>query len=192
MITQLLIKRTCQIFVTFMLLILFVGTLHADDWLPDLNAMLSSFLSCQSPIDDKSPCNVFLARALERVYNIHDFDAVGQDPPYMTANQIANYVELSGNWTCLGSATNQASLNSAEDYANRGKAVIAVAYGNPHGHVALILPGTVSRSSTWNLNVPNSASFFLNRPADSYIGKPLSFAYSQTNSLTVRLYGRNF
>jgi hypothetical protein len=149
--------------------------------------MLSEFLSCKNPIDDQSPCNYFLGRALARVYDIHDFDAPGG---YMSANAIAVYVKVSGNWTKIGDATNQDKLTEAQGYANLKKPVIAVrSASDGHGHVAMILPGELSKSGIWNLMVPNSAAFLLDDPKHSYVGKGLAYAFG--NPQGVEIYGRN-
>jgi hypothetical protein len=161
------------------------------EWKKDVEKMLTEFMSCSSPIDDISPCNVFLVRALNRVYGVRDFEKPGAPGGAMTANEIANFVESSTDkWTLLGKAGDQKTLNQAQGYTNLKKAVIAVLRGNPHGHVALIIPGEQTFSGNWQLNVPNSASFFLNKPEKSYVGKGLSFAFS--SPADVKIYGRNF
>jgi hypothetical protein len=158
------------------------------EWQADVEAMLHEFMTCQSPIDDVSPCNRFVGRALKRIYNIDDFTKPNGE--FMTANEIAGAVAASGNWTKLGNASDQKALNEAQGYANVKKAIIAVSSGSPHGHVAIILPGSQTQSGSWGLKVPNSASFFLNKPDKSYIGKPLSFAWTTPNGVSI--YGRNF
>jgi hypothetical protein len=160
-----------------------------QEWQKDVDRMLTEFLACQEPIDDISPCNRFLARALKRVYGITDFDK--PNGQFMTANEIAAFVKLNTDkWTDLGSATTQTALTEAAGQANVKKAIIAVLSGEPNGHVALVLPGQLTASGQWKLNVPNSASFFLKNPQKSYIGKGLSFAFAKPDG--VRLFGRNF
>jgi hypothetical protein len=146
--------------------------------------MLGEFLTCKSPIDDISPCNYFLGRALMRVYGVNDF-STGADT-YMRAAAIAAYVADSDKWTRLGEATDQSALRSAQGYANLGKPVIAVT----SSHVALVIPGDLVMSGNWNLKAPNSASFFIDEPAKSFVGKPLSYAF--TSPANVQIYGRNF
>src|SRR5262252_5947676 len=74
-------------------------------WQPRMQRMLQEFLACKAPIDDKSPCNVFLGRALKLVYNIADFDLPGQPDTFLSANEIANKVaSANSNWTLLGTA----------------------------------------------------------------------------------------
>jgi hypothetical protein len=167
---------------------------HADDpWRTDVERMLQEFLSCAEPIDDRSPCNIFLARALDRVYGIKEFGDPTRPASVMRANEIADYVAARTDlWVPLGTGDKQDSLNQAQEYANRSKAIIAV-WKNPEanrpGHVALILPGQLSTSTSWQLRVPNSASFSLDRPRDSYVGGPLSKAFGAGKKAQVKIYG---
>ena len=151
--------------------------------------MLGEFLSCSQKGDDRSPCNVFLGRAIKRVYGINDFQILGKPDTYLDANAIAAYLATNPkNWTPIGTASDQKNLDEAQFQANHGHAVVAV-YSSPnHGHVCLVLPGSVQDSSTWQLRVPNSASFRLDKPADSYVGGPLSKAFGNDKRDEVKLY----
>lgn len=160
------------------------------EWQDDVEKMLSEFLSCGGLTPPNKPCNTFLRQALKSVYKINDFDNGSGE--YISANDIAAYVLIHTDiWTLLGDASSQKVLDDAQGYAKFGKAVIAV-QPNPsgHGHVALILPGSQQYSGNWNLKCPNSASFFLNKPNNSYAFKPLSYAFTTTEN--VKIYGRNF
>jgi len=173
--------------------VVFAATLGAQDWGAEVEKMLHEFMACKSPIDDKSPCNVFVSRALARVYGIHDFESANNGTGHLSANQIADKLAAPGsNWTKLGNAGDQAVLEQAQGYANLKKAVIAVYKGEGHGHVAIILPGKSVASSAWALKVPNSASFPLDEPQKAYIGKPLSNAFGASKKSVVLIYGRNF
>lgn len=158
------------------------------EWKTDVQKMLSEYLTCATPIDDQSPCNYFLGRALKRVYGIKDFET-GPDK-YLSANDIADFVAGSDKWTKLGDASEQATLDSAAGYANAKKAIIAVRKGETHGHVALILPGEMTFSTNWQRRVPNSASFFYRDPKNSYVGKGLAAAFKTPSNVVI--YGRNY
>jgi len=162
------------------------------EWQADVNRMLSEFLACKTPIDDRSPCNVFLGRALKRVYGIADFGLPGTPDSFLSANAIADKVATDSNWTFLGTADVQQKLDQAQGYANLNKAVIAVYKSSGHGHVCLIYPGKMQLSSTWNTLVPNSASFPLDDPTHAYVGGPLSKAFGVDKRGDVKFYGRNF
>jgi hypothetical protein len=178
-------------------LVLTLPVLRADDdsWEADVQQILDQQLACTTPIDDLTPCNVFLGRALKRVYGIDDFEVPGKPDTFLSANQIVTYVSVtnSDKWTSLGTANSQEALDQAQSYANGhpAKAVIAVWMGTAHGHVALIVPGQEHWSSTWKSNVPNSASFVLQDEADSYVGGLLSKAFGPDKKAAVTLYGRN-
>jgi len=164
--------------------------IQQDDWQHDVQLMLGEFLTCGGPTPPNTPCNMFLARALKRVYNITDFDR--PKGGYLTANEMADYVLAhTDQWTSLGDAGTQQALDQAQGYANLKKAVIAV-FKNPScvGHVALIVPGKVAYSGNWQLKCPNSASFFLDRPDKSYISKHLGYAFQTPDNVII--YGRNY
>ena len=135
------------------------------------------------PANNQDPCHEFVAQALERVYSVVDFKS-GDD--YLRPNQIAELVSGSADWIEIGSASEQQALATAQERANDGMAVIAVSAL----HVALILPGQVTLSGSWELAVPNSGSFFPKTPQKSYLGKGLSYAWQKTESVDVRLYYR--
>ena len=143
-------------------------------WQSHIEWTLREQLACHESIDDRAPCNYFVGKALSRIYQINDFQGVTTGS-WLSANQISSYVSQNPNkWKLIGSASDQNSLAQAQADANAGAAIIAILENNPNGHVALILPGKLLHSNSWNLSVPNSASFFLDRPLDSYVGKLLS------------------
>lgn len=165
---------------------------QTPEWQKDLESMLYEFMSCGGPTASNTPCNEFLAKALVRVYSIHDFDK--PEGRFMLADEIANYVSLTPDkWTLLGKASDQKALDEAQGYANLKKPVIAVySSSTGSGHVVLILPGSQTASGSWGLKCPNSASFFINKPEKAYISKPLSFAFDAGLKSQVLLYGRNY
>jgi len=175
---------------------LLVTTIHASipsGWEKIAQEILSEFLSCTEPIDDKSPCSIFASKAIQKLYKIDDFVLPGLPGESLRANEIAGYVQSHPEkWTFIGTADQQSALDEAQVHANGNLATIAIMVGNPTGHVAIILPGTQQPSGFWNgLLTPNSASFFLNKPKQSYVGKPLSFAFKLVEIKDVKLYGRN-
>jgi len=142
-----------------------------------------------SPDDPQAACNVFAAKALNAAYGIEDFiqtDPASGKKTYLTADLIALNVKTDTRWIDLGPANTQASLDAAQQAANCGRAVIATEF-NPtgSGHVALILPGLQATSDNWGLNVPNSASFFVNKPKSAYVGKGLSYAFQLPDGIEI-------
>lgn len=144
-------------------------------------AKLTPLLSCRSddPLSDQSPCNIFAAKGLEALYSINDFKSGDK---YMSASQIFDYVSSSPNWGKIGTLFDIDSNLCAQAAANQAYPVIAVMKASPHGHIALIIPGTVSNSGTWGMNVANSASFFIGQPDKSYISGPISKAFQPDNA----------
>ena len=110
----------------------------------------------------------------------------------MTGTEITEFLENSSQWTKIGFAYTQQNLTKAQELANSGKAVVAIYIGEDNlGHVSIILPGELTTSGSWGLKVPNSASFFMNTPQQSYLNKPLSYAFTRNMIKNVIIYSRN-
>lgn len=161
---------------------------------PHIDWLISEMFSC-SLVDraqDRSPCNRFVGKALERIWGLHDFRA-GFPPSkseFYDANHIATYLSLSHPpWEFIGLASEQTTLTRAQQLANDSVPVVAVMSNSP-GHVALILPGKLSFSSNWNAMVPNSAATMLDNPKASYVGKRLSNTFTAEVRSRVKLYYR--
>jgi len=167
-----------------------------DDWQSYVSDLLNQFLSCTAdmagPNGKQYPCNKFLVMALDKVYGIKDFyDAQGKA---LLANQIIQQMRITPDtWTRLGTGADQNVLTQAQGYANHKKAVVATLYvPGSVGHVVLVLPGDLVASGSWGMHVPNSASFFLNKPNKSYVSGPLSKAFSAADKGNVEIWGRSF
>jgi hypothetical protein len=162
----------------------------ADRWRGEVELKLRGVLHSER-LDITSPCNVFLAKALKLLFGIADFHLPGIPDEFLAANDIARYVAAHPDqWTLLGSASSQVALDRAQTYANLNAPVIAVYVSDPHGHVAVVLPGSLQYSGQWNLHAPNSASVFLNKPHKSYVGLRLSNAFQVSDLPKVKLYTR--
>lgn len=148
-----------------------------------METALQKFSACPLPLDNA--CRAALAQALEHIYGVKDF---GADPKYMTPAEIGTKVADDANWEHVGSATDQNALKTAQESANCGRAVVAVLSSQTGGHVAIILPGKLSHSGSWKLDVPNAASFFTYKPQKSFAGKALS--YSFPNAQGIEIYAR--
>ena len=168
------------------------GWANGTAWQKHVEWLLNQQLSCQSAVDDVSPCNRFIGRALQQIWGITDFKTDKPAPSdYMLANDIVSQVlVLKAKWKELGRGDDQAVLTQAAAWAGKGNPVIAVRPDSPNGHVALVLPGKLTPSGSWGVNVPNSASFLYKQPEASYVGKPLSNAFSAAKKADVKLYYR--
>lgn len=179
-----------------MLFLLVVSVANGQEpnknWRQDLKGHLQEYLACENTVANGiNPCNKFLSSALTTVYKVNDFYSkeLGR---HMLVSEMAQYLQNSKQWTLLGRGYEQKALRQAQEYANSGKAAVAI-YLNEEGigHMAVILPGEMKPSGTWGFHVPNSASFFTTAPEKSYIDKGLSYAYERPLLKGVLLYGRN-
>ena len=150
------------------------------DWAKD------RLVACQEsdPTNTQNPCHQLVAQALERVYSVTDFKSGSE---YLRPSQIAELLPESADWVEIGPGNDQQTLATAQERANEGMAVIAV---SPLHVAALILPGQLIPSGSWELEVPNSASFFPRSPQRSYLGRGLSYAWRKMDSVDVKLYSR--
>jgi len=151
-----------------------------------LEEIQSDYDACKSTETEERECNRFTAEALCRFYQIEDFKQEGE---YVTYREIKDVVTLNGGlWEPIGLATEQEFLDQAQKNANNAEATIAFD-PTKSNHVALILPGKQSKSNSWGLDVPNSASFFVHKH-DSYINKGLSYSFSSPEGII--LYQRKY
>ena len=163
-----------------------------NNWKQDLNNSLQQFKSCENTSENGiNTCNKFIGGMLKTVYKVNDFYSQTSGR-YMRVSEIAAFLEENKRWKLLGHAYEQDALDQAQSHANTKKPAIAVYLDEENiGHVSLILPGELKPSGSWGFNVPNSASFFINQPENSYIGKGLSYAFKRNMIKEVLLYARN-
>lgn len=147
---------------------------------PNLYSKLVSYFTCIDDPNDPVACNVFVARAAEGAYGVTDFK--NSDGTYITANQIMDRVRANSAWSKLGMADDQSVLDNAASGA-ADHLIIAVMSDQPHGHVALVLPGDPQYSSNWQLKAPNSASAFLNNVSKAYVFCRLSWSFSDPSKV---------
>ena len=183
-----------KIYIGLLLLIL-PSVLHAQNlnanWNNDLKSALQEFLTCKDTPGDNNRCSRFIGQALNTVYKVNDFYSPKLNR-YMAVNEIADFLKGSDKWTLLGHAYEQKVLTSAQENANGKKAVVAV-YVNAAGvgNVVIVTPGALQKSGSWNLDVPNSASFFASQPDKSFVDKGLSFAFGKNLMKDILIYSRN-
>ncbi|MDA7803325.1 hypothetical protein N8987_01950 [Crocinitomix sp.] len=144
-----------------------------------LEKIQADYDHCKRSETDEMECNQFTAKALCRFYEIEDFK---KKDVFVSYREIKDVVTLNGGaWKAIGIATNQEDLIAAQLNANDTKATIAFD-PTKSNHVAIILPGEMSKSGAWGLEVPNSASFFVHKP-ESYINKGLSYSFSSPEGI---------
>ena len=144
-----------------------------------LEEIEADYNACKVSESQERECNHFTAEAICRFYEIDDFK---KGDEYVSYREIKDLVTLNGGaWKPIGIATNQADLDLAQDNANNAKATIAFD-PNKSNHVAIILPGNNQKSSSWGLNVPNSASYFVHKH-ECYFDKGLSYYFSSPEGI---------
>lgn len=162
-----------------------------SNWNSDLKSALQEFLTCKETPGDNNRCSRFIGQSLNTVYKVNDFYSTKLNR-YMVVSEIADFLKGSDKWTLLGHAYEQKVLTAAQEHANAKKAVVAV-YVNAAGvgNVVIITPGDLQKSGSWNLDVPNSASFFASQPDKSFVDKGLSFAFGKNLMKDILIYARN-
>lgn len=161
----------------------------AKQWQPILEDILQEFLQCtQDPKKSPTPCDSFVAKAVNQIYGVENF--IKEDGKYLTTNEMISYILVNQEWVDMGEAESQDVLSRAQELANELKPVIAVVFSESYSHTVLILPGELQPSGSWGKQVPNSSSFFLNAPKNSYVGKKLSYAWQNFEAPNVKLYYR--
>lgn len=163
-----------------------------SNWKQDMNSLLEKFMACTGNGADTYGCSAFISESINKVYKVNGLYS-DKSKRYLQLKEMAKNFDDASQWTQLGHAYDQKVLSDAQDLANANKAVVA-AYRTADGvsHVALILPGEIQFSGTWNFKVPNSASFVLNDPSKSYVNKGLSYAFSRTMIKDVFLYVKKY
>jgi hypothetical protein len=162
------------------------------NWNKDLTALLEKFMTCTGSGTEAYACSSFISESIAKTYKVNGLYS-DKTKQYLQMKEIGKLVSDPAQWTLLGHAYDQKILTDAQDLANAHKAVIAV-YTTAEGasHIALILPGEVQASGSWGFKVPNSASFVLNDPSKSYVGKGLSYAFTRNMIKDVNLYVKKY
>jgi hypothetical protein len=163
------------------------------NWQKDLTTLMDQFMSCTSSSPDTYSCSALIAESVAKVYKLNGALYSEKSKRYLQLKEVSQQLAESSQWSVIGHAYDQKALTEAQELANAKKAVIAV-YATPDGiaHLALILPGELQYSGTWGFQVPNSASFVLNDPSKSYVGKGLSYAFARNMIKDVTLYSKKY
>jgi hypothetical protein len=159
-------------------------------WKKDIQNALQEFLGCEE--SNNGQCTGYTGKVLNMIYQVNDFYSQ-KSKRYMTTNEIVSFLKSNDQWTDLGKPYDQKTLETAQQYANSKKAVVAVYHNSDGlGHVVVITPGQLLPSGSWGLNVPNAASFFATDRQRSFTEKALSFAFAKNMIKDVTIYGRNY
>jgi len=106
-----------------------------------------------------SHCNSYVNEVCE-IFGYKEFGG-------LLANQMIDLMAFSPAWSLTG-------IDKAQFMANQGSLVIAGLKAEPHGHVAVCVPGKEKTSGRWGM-VPGIA----NVGKDVFVGKALSWGFSE-------------
>jgi len=182
-------KTLIKVVATALFIACTIASSHAQklnsNWESILNQALETFKNCQG-----DACRDIHGKNLKAVYNLNDFYN-SSTQQFMTIDEINNYVQTSGKWEKIGPGYDDQALAKAQEMANNKKAAVAIYLDDQGlGHMALILPGTLTPSGSWGMQVPNAASFSLSEPSTSFVGKSLSYAFRRSQLKDLTLYAR--
>ncbi len=138
--------------------------------------LISDFEDCREENQNLHYCRHFISKALCEFYEIDDFKENGE---YVAYEKMFDIVTGKfGTWTYLGDAKNQKAMKTAQEHANNGQATVAISTNGKYGHVAIILPGELTKAGKWGgLKVPNCASFFMVRGLKPFYDKSVAYAW---------------
>ncbi|MEM6841430.1 MAG: hypothetical protein AAF944_24200 [Bacteroidota bacterium] len=162
----------------------------SNDWRGQLETHLTNFKSCKSVADQNSKCFQQIGQALHSLYQLSDFYLQDQQR-YMAVSEIYEHLEKDSQWQLIGKGYEQPVLQQAQELANAKKAVIAIYLNEDRiGQLSYILPGKLSPSGSWGMQVPNSAAFITNAVEKSYVEKGLSYSFPRRLIPYVLIYTR--
>lgn len=174
-------------------LLFMTRALFAQDKCTQVIAILDKVNNACQAYPPQEYCNVFVGQAISDMFGIDDFKQNGSATGFYDANTIVTnlFTIWSDKWENLGTGDSQDALGKAQDAANSNRCVIAV-WQNPTsgapGHLALILPGQLSASTSWGLNVPNAANFAMNAPSLNFVCDKLSRGFGADKMGSVILF----
>ncbi|MEM6721896.1 MAG: hypothetical protein AAF611_21390 [Bacteroidota bacterium] len=146
-----------------------------------LSTTIAYFKQCKAEATNRNDCRNSITKMITEFYNIGDFRA--KDGGFVIYDSIQSIVKRSNDWTKLGNASNQEALNKAQKAANDGKATLAIDVSQTYGQVAMIIPGKLTKSGSWKLQVPNAAALVNYDASKSFMDKSLSYAFKSTENI---------
>ncbi len=144
---------------------------------------------CRQTEGPSDKCLSLPARTADHVFGFSDFVVPSG---YLSVQGMAEYILSHGrDWKEIGDVLGGEALSKGLRAAREGKVVAA--FRSPaaqDGVMAFLLPSDTSRSSTWEVDVPEAVVFFARNPGASFVGKRLSFAWKAEEAENVRIYVR--
>jgi len=148
-----------------------------------LSITIAYFKNCKKASTSRNDCRNNSTKMIAEFYNITDFKNTNGD--YVIFDSIQPMVNKSDNWIKLGKASSQEVLTKAQEAANNGNATIAIDVSESYGEVAMIIPGNLTNSLSWKLNVPNTAMLVNYDAEKSFMNQPLSYAFKSTENIVL-------
>jgi len=148
-----------------------------------LATTIAYFKNCKENSTSRNDCRNSITKMISEFYNVTDFKNAKGD--YVVYDSIQSIVKKSNNWMKLGNASNQKTLEKAQEAANNGNATIAIDVSETYGQVAMIIPGKLTNSGAWKLKVPNTATLVNYDAKKSFTNKPLSYAFKSTENIVL-------
>ncbi|MCI5055718.1 MAG: hypothetical protein MRY83_06395 [Flavobacteriales bacterium] len=150
-----------------------------------LDKVIQEFQKCKENGGDKTRCKEYVSKAICGFYEITDF--VKKDLPggYLPYDDLLDYVSSSDSWEKLGRASKQSVLDEAQKRSNAMQATIAINDKEGSRNVAILVPGELTKSTSWKLNCPSVAMLFPNKPEKSFVGKTLNYAWSKPDNIVI-------
>jgi hypothetical protein len=150
---------------------------QADPWTENEAWLKQAIADCRAVGRDRTTCRHFTGEALQHLFGIGDFCRPSRCLKAVEIEwELRNHPDQ---WTPIGTAADQASLDKARELAGKGKAVLAVQVSRDRGQVALVMPGAAVPSGEWKLEVPLSVAARVDRPEKSIYGKGINWAFDE-------------
>ncbi|AXG67863.1 hypothetical protein KORDIASMS9_00045 [Kordia sp. SMS9] len=148
-----------------------------------LATTIAYFKQCKAEATNRNDCRNSITEMISEFYSLDDFK--NENDQYKVYDSIQAIVKRSNSWTKLGKASNQEVLIKAQSAANNGNATIAIDMSETYGQVAMIIPGKLSKSGAWKLEVPNAAALVNYNADKSFTEKSLSYAFKSTENIVL-------
>lgn len=148
-----------------------------------LSTTIAYFKQCKAESTNRNDCRNSITKMITEFYNIGDFRA--KDGGFVIYDSIQPIVKRSNDWVKLGAASNQEVLDKAQQAANKGKATLAIDVSETYGQVAMIIPGKLTKSGSWNLQVPNAAALVNYDAEKSFMDKSLAYAFKSAENIVL-------
>jgi len=136
---------------------------------------------------ERSDCRNYLTSFISKKYNLSDFK--DHNGNYLTYDSIQPIINRSNSWREIGQAINQDVINTAVNHAKDGGLALIVDTSQTYGHLAIIQPEKLIKSSSWGIEVPQVISLSNYKPSKSFYHKAVSYAFKKSDDLKV--YIRN-